>query len=455
MKKALLQLRQLRVAVDSLTVGSIKIAAGLAGVITSMMLARLLTTADYGRYFLILSIVTVVSTLALLGLDQSALRLLSSAKEPGTRARLWSSHTRLLVPLSLTVAAGAYLLIPVSAQWRGESVSWVLVALMALWIITAVWQRFAAESLRGGQQVILASLFGGLRNNGLFIGLGTLVAFTICWTFDYRSLTQLVFASVLVTLLLAVVSVGIAGIKLRPAGRSTLSKEDYRFVMAAALPLAGVTILVTLRTQVDLWLLAVVGEPTDVGLYAAVKRLAPLVFLPKMIVNGVLAPLINPRHKLGPGPLQDTLRSCATLAAVPGSVVALVLLVAPQALLGGLFGDTYRQAWPILILLSTAQLVNLINGPNTLTLNMLGGAGKVVRYLSITTALFLVGGFFLGRAYGGLGVASAFLLLIVVYNLLQTLDVHRTLGVWTFPTFSVATLKRGLTQIDQSPNSNS
>lgn len=431
----------LRLAVDSLAVASLKIVAGVASVGGSLVLARVLLPDDFGRYYLLLSVVTVASTIGLLGLDQAAVRLISSVGPDG-RSQLWRTHVRILGPVSLVVTLSVLILGPILAEAKEIQVSIALLALAAVWVLASIWQRFAAEALRGQNRVIYAALLGGLRNNGLLLALGSFVAFGVCWAFRRTALQDLVAATVIVTVGLAVAAVVSASRSLSVRGSD--AEASYRTVMAAALPLAGVAVLVTFQTQVDLWLLAADRDPSEVGLYAAARRLAPLVFLPRLVMNGVLAPLINPRHQSGRRRLEETLRAGATLGAAPGLAVAVILWLLPQPVLVLLFGESYRPAWLILMLLTATQAVNLFAGPNSLTLTMLGSAGTVVKHLLLSTGAFLLLGTLLAPGFGGAGVASALLISVLLLNVLQTAAVYRKVGVRTYPTLSLAKIKRGM-----------
>lgn len=419
-----------------------KVFAALAQLFVNVLLARLLIPADLGAYFIVVSIVTFAASFGTLGVDLAVVRLVAE-NESRPRRVIQSVYLALGIGLVGTLlSCVVYMLVqePLSLTvFRNEG---LLVASLAvvLWIAAATLQRLLAEIFRGFHDVRFSTLISGTgtRGGGILMGIVQPLALALAAWLGFRSLFALVFVSGLVSLLIVVfASVKLAGRLQRLRKQKEEEHVDPWWPSAKAMlvisaPLFVTIVMSTLRVQVDVWLLGAIASSQEVALYGAALRLVALVVTPLLVMNAVLPPIIAELSAQGKLPqLERLLRSVATLVGLPSLVILLLLSFGGAPILGLIYGEFYRQGATVLIILSVAQLLNVITGSCTLVLSMTGHQQVNMVITSVSALCAVVLGFFLTRYAGALGMAIASAVALTLQNLLSVLAVKRLLGIWT------------------------
>jgi O-antigen/teichoic acid export membrane protein len=117
--------------------------------------------------------------------------------------------------------------------------------------------------------------------------------------------------------------------------------------------------------------------------------------------------------------LERVLRTGATVAAIVTAVAWVPILLAPDTLLQWVFGEVYRQAADVLIVLTLGNLANVLTGLAGTALMMSRHEHIVVRIQWLGVALRIVGGGVAASMFGliGLGVSAAVVTAIVMIAL--------------------------------------
>src|SRR5215211_2256056 len=158
-----------------------KILVALAGLISSVLLARLLTPQALGTYFLAYSILSVGTSLGALGLTASVVRLVAE----GMGLNLFGRVRRVI---SVVIGVGtlgalgvglAYLLFGddlAKAVFNAPSLA-AITGLVAGWIMVGTLHGLLGETFRGFHDVRLSTILGG-QTTGAATGLATVALLT-------------------------------------------------------------------------------------------------------------------------------------------------------------------------------------------------------------------------------------------------------------------------------------
>ena len=157
---------------------------------------------------------------------------------------------------------------------------------------------------------------------------------------------------------------------------------------------------------IDLLILGAFEPQSVVGLYAAASRLVMFVVTPFVIFSGVIPPIIAELHTQGKmRQLEQALRAGASLAGFPAFAVVLVVPVRGPWVLGPCGQADYREAAPILIVLSLGRLFAVWAGSAGVTLMMTGHQRAMMTITLISGALSVGGGIIAAAAFGAVGMA--------------------------------------------------
>jgi O-antigen/teichoic acid export membrane protein len=310
---------------------------------------------------------------------------------------------------------------------------------IAIWLFASIIQRQVAETFRGLGNINWATVFGGLRNNGILVSvvscagafvLSAMHALNLAHVFLVMALSSVLSAGIAISLLYAYLS-GIVD-------RSRLSSRDFSFSAIGATwyeawPLWVAMLATVLNNQGLGWLAGVLVEPENVALLGAAQRLMLLVIAPMVLATSVLPPLVARLHyqqevkKLG-----RVVQSFAGLIAIPSFAIFIFFLLFGDDVLANIFGEYYRRSYQLLLLLCMGQVANCATGAWQIILPMTGrrrealllGIGGFLAQL-----LFCAG---LGWKWGVLGIAAGFSLAMIVLNLMGMFVVRKILGIWTF-----------------------
>lgn len=416
---------------------------GLAELATYALLARMLAPAEYGAYFLAMSVVLFGAMLGSLGLNQAAVRFVAAAIGLNQEARARALLLRILklgLTGSLTVAAG-YFLIGESllALFLDVPALYAVSGLVALWIAATAFQRLIAEGFRGFHDIRNATLFGGLLSGALTVGaLGALRGL--------QGETRL--AGVLVIVVMATAASALLGgwrlgrkaMALSPVKVTVGNRE----ILQVAWPFLLTNLAVFVLTQVDLWILAAFRPAEEVAKYGAASRLALVTMVVTSVLYAVLPPLIARQHaRQEKRQLERILRAGATLAGLISLPVFLAFVIAPQWLLGLIYGEYYADSRAVLALLATGMFFNVITGMRGNVL-MMTGHERAQLAISLAGGTLNIALCTAGAYYGGMfGVALAAMSAMIIQCLLEEVTVRRVLGIWTHASvYSVGDIKR-------------
>lgn len=436
-----------------------KIGATTIGLVTNSVLARLLTTQEFGVYFLAFSIVAVGAVLGSLGLPKTVLRFVAenmTLGQPGRAQR--AIYTALgLGVLGAFGASLAYFSIVGDLVGRYLFDSSALVAVIGLtagWMAISAMQEIMAEVFRGFHDIRMATLFGGLatggRSAGLIMRIMLLACLVLLWlTIEHTDVRTVMLASLGSGAASALLAAVFLHKRISSLGtQGTENPISARDELRDAFPILIISLTsFILLSAADLWILGIFRSEAEVGLYGAAARLVALIAMPLLLTNLVLPPIIAEMYAQGrTAELEGTLRSFSTLSGVPSLLVLIVFMLLGGPILGLVYGPDYQSAAMVLVLLSVGKLAAVWAGSCGAVLQFTGHQGSMLRVNLLTSPLFIIGALLVVRDYGPIGIASMTAAITVLQNASLVLVAKRKTGMWTHVSLSPSRLRKSLSK---------
>jgi O-antigen/teichoic acid export membrane protein len=441
-----------------------RIGGAMFGIVTTGLLARMLSEQELGAYFLALSIVSLGAVVGSLGLPKTVVGLVAESMgvgRPGRARRV----IRTVLGFGVFGALGiglAYLLVGdlVSEHLFHSSLLVGVTGLLAGWIAIAVVQEITAEAFRGFHDIRLATLLGGLatagKSGGLIMRVLLLGVLVLLWVrSEQTSLATVMLVCMGSGSVSVVLSLWLLYGKVSSLGPSEGAQDEVEPVSAKevlddAIPFLAIALTSFVLLSADVWILSALGSLKEVGVYGAASRLVTFVAMPLLIVNLVLPPIVSEMYAQGQtGRLERTLRTFSTLAGVPSLAVLLVFMLLGGPILGLVYGKPIYHgdtAILVLLILSAAKLTAVWSGSCGLVLQFTGHQSSMLRVSLLTSPLFFVVAVWATQRYGPVGVACAVAVTTALQNVIMVLLAKRKTGMWTQVMFSLSPFRKVLSR---------
>ena len=190
----------------------------------------------------------------------------------------------------------------------------------------------------------------------------------------------------------------------------------------------------TLSQSSDILLVAALTDRTQAAHYSIASQLAMLVAFASTAVMFIVAPLIS---ELYAKQQMDTLRRFTRATTTVCSAFALTLLIGIAAFgrpLLGIFGASFTDAYPALLVLAVSQCVSATIGALSGWIMTMTGHERPAAWMIGGSALLNIAlAFPLTIAYGPVGTATATLIATLLRSLMLSVYLRRKLGVLVLP----------------------
>ncbi|MFI5200840.1 MAG: oligosaccharide flippase family protein [Candidatus Kapaibacterium sp.] len=315
-----------------------------------LLIARLLSQAEYAEFSVSISFIAIIALVADLGMNPIFTRLFAEADEKahthGTDCRglLLGSGLTLRIGLSLVVVALAFLIAPALYP---TSISHPILLLLPLLLISSrllIVRSVGDSILRALGKYYLSALFGFFDA----------IAFALLMVFAmYRHLTldHVVWIYVLCNLPGFILLIrSIAQWMKREHIALGVDLSTLRSMLHLSVPLALGTAFLTIHTQIDNLLLYRLSTPVEVSNYSATIRLSAAMSPFSLVLCAVTAPeltrLLHRRDYLRARRLTDT---SLRLLLVAGAGIAIVFTFLATTIVPLLLGAKYSSASPLFV----------------------------------------------------------------------------------------------------------
>ncbi len=333
-------------------------AAILASFALTVVVARVVGVDRAGVFFLVAAVITVLSTVGRLGSETMVVKLTGGTRDMSASRSTIARLGLLTLVASSIVAMGSVVVVGVSS-WFGDSVSQPALVFAFSAIVAQSLYVFAGAALRGSGR-IAAGVIAEL-------GSAPMAAVVILITMSlWRTVTiddaLVVFAAT--SWLTAGWATAMVGWLARPQSardRSTHREDPLRFTPATWRSLAsmmGVSVVYFASVWSPIFILGAIGSLESVALYTAAVRLVNVIGLIPSIQASYLSPrfagLIRAGELHAVSALAGRSALIATgLALVPG----LVLALGSSAVVLFVYGVDYRDAAPLLVILTLGAVI--------------------------------------------------------------------------------------------------
>lgn len=403
----------------------------IIGFLISVLLTRILSVADVGQYFLALSAVSILSVIALFGVNFSAVKLVAESVELKMLEQLkglfWGSAA--IVFFAAGSVALLFYIIFHSLSFDLGGLSYLtgdMTALVAVWMFLFAVQLFFAEFFRGLQDVFKASIFSGFLS-----GLLTVLSLFFYWQAGFAGSMKTV---VLIIILSNSMACIIPGYVLFSKFWSVDICIPWRKIFMVSMPLWITNLMLVVLLQADIWILSFHADDSTVALYGAASRFTQFLTLPLMVVNMALMPIISELYVRGDiARLENVLRATASIAFLPALFVIVAFFFVGRDVLSVVYGHEYAGGYYVLLILSAGQLLSVACGSAGYALMMTNKQQSMMWITVSCGALSVVLGLLLVSKYGALGVATASAFGLSLQGSLMLFLVKSGIGVWTFP----------------------
>ena len=378
-----------------------------------VVLARALGVDEYGVFIYAFTWINVLLLVGRLGTDLSIIRFLPVHVQAGDwpRARGILRVTHLAVGAA-TVAVG---FLSAAAVYSGMMAGGrygtaFLLGLLSMPLLGLSMLRQGA--LRSVRAFLLAEIPDGLIRPWLLVaavGGGWLVAQDV----SAGNAMLCYFAANIVTLV-------VGSVWLRRALPSQILAADSVFEVRHWLAVSAQLMLQTgvfqLMNQVDVLMLGVLADPDDVARYSAASRLSWFVSFGALAISSIAAPLIARHHsERNLGSLQSVVSSGTRKGFAFAALVSFALcLLGPLVL--ALFGQEFASAYPSLVVLVVAQLVNAFWGLGSYVMIMMDRQRQLILITLAALLLTVALNALLIPQWEAIGAASAKAVTIAVWS---------------------------------------
>jgi O-antigen/teichoic acid export membrane protein len=396
----------------------------------NFMIQRAFGPGLYGLYILGYAIVTLVSSIFNLGLDDAMVRYTSiyrGKKQPQLLRGLAIFCTALVGVAGMLGAILVLYFTPYIATVRHSSqivpILLIMIPIIPLTCMQVVWsaglQGFKAFKWRVITQRLLIP--------------GVLLVLLVPVLIFFHNITSVAIALLLSILFCTLVSLFFFFRQLTGFSRQTARRYELREWIGFATPNFLTSIIDTVLDSVDTVLLAFFAiSNVAIGQYGAAIRIAIFISMPLQSFNTMFSPTIAELYSKGENQKLSAMFKIVTKWALTFSLPIFWIAVLFAEPLLGISGSGFAPAWPLLIALAIGNLINVGTGSVGYMLLMTGHQ-KITFLNSLVAIVFnIVLGVILIPRYGAMGVAIATGVALSIVNLMRLLQVYIFLKMTPF-----------------------
>lgn len=425
---------------NSVWVGLGKFSLALVSLITASVVTRILTPAEAGEFFLYTNFISILVTLASLGLPRAIVRFIAQKPSQVKQITLFSFLACTVAAIIVTGSAYRFFAyFPEFYPTFLHAISKINVGFAVLFITFIA----IAEEYFRGRQDLRTSAFTEVVFRAFFVVYLAVMFFNG----SLHSLNGITEKYTVSAFLAATIWVSIVyySIKNNNFTATNETKVLWTYFSAAAVLWLNQCV-VTFLEQTNYWMLHSMSSAENVALYGYAFRLILFVQLPLGLANTVLAPLTAKYYAQGQiKELERVLRTITTFIGIPSLLALLGFIFFRESILTILYGSFYASASTALLFLGLGQIINVWSGSCGLALVMCGHQRYMLLSTVVSGLLSICLTYFLIGTYGITGIAFANFVSLTVQNLLFLWFTRYKIGIWThFDFFIVFNLKNRL-----------
>lgn len=391
-------------------------------------MAHILGANSYGIYAYVLSWMSVLTSISLLGFNVALLRFFPiyiGRREWRLLAGLYRYAERRVVIVSILLSIfGAIAVLMGGHALSSEVTKTFCIGFFLITIAASVQLRCAVIRAYGGVASALLPV-RVVREAVVFV--------TVIWIFLFGSLSDGAPLLMGVTVIGTLGACIIATLSMRHLAPARLRNVRREFRIGEWRKAAGrlffVTVFDALFDKTGVLVLGWIGNTESAGVYALIFNISLLVVLPRTAINTTFAPKIARLHaEKRYMSAQRLINLAALLSLVTALGIIIVILILAPAVLGW-FGLAFEAGVGPLHYLLFGQLFAAAAGPQLQTLCMTGRENTAASILCISTAMQMLVCVIAATMFGLVGAAMSTMVALVAWNILMAYYIWKHLGV--------------------------
>lgn len=398
-----------------------KVAFVPVGLVTNILLARILGPSLLGRYQLGLTMIQILTIFSVAGMDRGLVRFLPilQMQENQEGRTLVALSIKISLILSIALAAAIYFassLLSVHFFHSNEMTEVLRVFSIYLPVLSV--SRIVSGALVGVKRADLTSHITNLLSPMVFLILLLLIHFF------GGELVSSIFARLASNLLGVVILIFFLLKKLPGSVQTPERSVSLRRFLSFSTPLMLIGLIYVLLGQMDIIMLGYFIGESEVGIYSVAMKMALLVIFGLEVVLPVVQPHFSALYESRDFETTEALFKTSTKWLFYSGLFAFGPLFVLRSEVLNCFGAEFVGGGSILLVLGIGHLANVLSGP---TGQMLVMTGKVK--LEMTNSLLIVVlnfllNLFLIPLMGTIGAAIATALSISAINAVKFLEVY-------------------------------
>jgi O-antigen/teichoic acid export membrane protein len=420
--------------------------------LSSILLARQLPTEQFSAYTVASALVTFLAMIAASGAPRVILRLIREGRAADQPRRMLDGIRGCMLLVSLSSLLATVVLVA-GAPYVHLSHSWAALREYALPV--ALWMSLSAicislSHILQGFDDYRGAAMAGARNGGIIANVLFLAVAAICAKMEMLDLRIALALQVALNLLAALY----AGSSLRNPIASIRRKIAASYVdshsgeyglgwfFRESWPILVIQLTSLGIAQIDIFVVAWLCGDQEVAAFGAISRLCEILASSHVLSAAIAAPFVSELFATGQlEKLERFLRGIASVVALPVFAIATIYLVVPAVVLSFCYGPKFVDGAVTLQIATIGACVGTLTGLNSITLIMVGRQRDLLIISIVANAIYLLIIPFMVMTWGIAGAAAASAIVFGSYNLLVTFIVRYRIGIWTFPSLSLASYR--------------
>jgi O-antigen/teichoic acid export membrane protein len=387
-----------------------------------VVLARLLGAKDLGQYALALSVASIITGFALLGMNGALVRYVALYRSRGDVDGVWNM---LQVGIGLPSILGLLLAIglfaasrPIAEQVFDEPGLVPMLQLISVAVPLITLTIVLADATRGFNTMQYAAIANNISQPGIKLLLIVVLAIT------GLSVAKALTAHVLSVAVAAAMLLYFLNRLFPLRRRLAISQGDWRDIFRFALPSYGAQLVLRFRGDLSIQLLGALDAVSSVGIYTVASQInvvgsafgasittASMPIISELVSQGEHKPLAR---------LYQTLTKWTFSLSLP---LFLIVLLFPELLLS-IFGEDFVGGASALVVLALANLIAAATTMSDVVLGMSGHTTLQLVNAIVSVLIVLALNALLITRWGLLGAAMAFLAFTLIMSLVRVTQVY-------------------------------
>ncbi len=406
----------------------IKLLAIGATFLMNIVFSRALGAEGIGEFFLVLGLVTILSTIGKLGFDRPVLRYVAAfaSKNEWGKVKAVQRFAFSTVGLcTLGASAVLFFLAPFLADKAFHQPGLAFnIQLFSIAIAPLSVIQNTGESLKGIGRVQLSQF--------LYDATLPLLVVLIFFLWPYKTGASAIYAYIIAAVIVFFTT-QVAWVTSLKKYKPVIVEINKKEIWQSAFPVFLTTLFQLVITWMPTLLMGIWSTNENIGIYEVARRIAQLVTLFQIVMYSNLAPRISAMYVKGQ--IYEIEKICiksTKFIVALSSPIILAFILLPQFFMD-LFGDDFKGGGLLLTILALGQLINVITGPAGVTLMMCGREKKMRNNALISSVSLLVLSVILIPKMGALGAAISTASVIMIQNSIAAIYLYRELGIVALP----------------------